>query len=327
MRRPLAAVLLLILAALAAACGGGGPAGPQKVTLVLDWFINPDHAGIIAAKTKGFFAEEGLEVTLQVPSDPSDPPKLVAAGAAEIAISYQPDVLLARAEGVPIVAIGAIVPTPLNSIQVLESSAITHPRDLAGKTIGNPGIPANTVYLHTILRQVGVDPSSVKEVDVGYDLLPALIGKRVDAVIGPYWNIEAIEAELLGYPVRVFHLEEWGVPDYDELVFITSEKTAKDKKDLLKRFLRAAARGHAYVVDNLEEAVELLLSEAPELKREAVELQVEELASIWEDADVFGEMSLARWQGFADFLHANQLVKTRLDARKAMTNEFLELGE
>ena len=317
--------LVAILALVLTACGGGeAEPGREKLTVALDWFINPDHAGIVAAQAEGFFDDEGLEVTLEVPADPTNPPKFAATGRVDLAISYQPDILLARAEGLPIVGIAAIVPVPLNSIQVLKTSGIGHPRDLAGKTIGSPGIPANSVYLQTILRQVGVDPSSVKEVDVGFELLPALVGGKVDAIIGAYWNIEAVNAELLGHPVDIFHLEDFGVPTYDELVFITSESNAKKKADVFRRFIRAVAKGHQFVVDFPDETVDLLLEAAPELQRDATERQVKLLVPLWQSMETFGQMDEGKWQRFADFLFDNKLVKEKLDASDAITTKLVE---
>ena len=166
-RLALIAALPLTIILLVAACGGDDDL--DRVVVALDWFPNADHAGIYAAQAQGFFENEGLEVVLQVPVNPEDPPKFVATGRVDFAISYEPDVIQAKAQGLPIVAVGAIVPVPLNSIQVLRSSGITGPGDLSGKRIAYPGIPSNEAYLATVLRQAGVDPGSVELVNVGFE--------------------------------------------------------------------------------------------------------------------------------------------------------------
>ena len=147
-----------------------------------------------AAPAQGYSEDEGLDVVLEPPVRPEDPPLFVASGRVDIGISYEPDVIQARAQGIPIIAIAAIVPVPLNSIQTLKTSGLTHPSQLAGKTIGYPGIPSNRVYLQTVLRNVGVDPSSVKLVNVGLNLAPALRGNRADAPIGPHWTGAGVDA-------------------------------------------------------------------------------------------------------------------------------------
>ena len=321
-RRLFGAGAFILIATLAlAACGGGGER--DKVILALDWFPNADHAGIYAAQAQGFFEDEGLDVELRVPANPEDPPKFVATGRVDLAISYEPDVILAKAQGLPITAVAAIVPVPLNSIQVLKSSGITSPAQLAGKTIGYPGIPANEVYLKTIFKNTGVDFSSVKLVDVGFDLSPAMRGNRVDATIGTYWNVEAVLAELEGFPVDVFRLEDWGVPLYDELVFIVSEEAVKDKADMIRRFLKAVARGHRYAVENPDAAVDAVAEANPEMRRDLIEGGVRLLVPLWAEMEPFGRMDPARWQQFVDFLYDNEIIEERPALDSLLTNDLL----
>ncbi len=322
--RPVIALGVIVsVAILALAACSGGSGDRDKLVLALDWFPNADHAGIYVAQAQGFFEDEGLDIELQIPGNPENPPKFVAAGQVDVAISYEPDVILAKAQGLPITAVGSIVPVPLNSIQVLKSSGITGPADLAGKTIGFPGIPANLAYLEAIWKHVGVDGSTVKMVDVGFDLSPAMRGERVDATIGAYWNVEAVLAELEGFPVDVFHLEDFGVPLYDELVFIVSEDSVRDKGDLITRFLRAVARGHQYAIDHPEEAVDAVLAANPTERRDLIEGGVRLLVPIWAAAETFGQMDEARWAKFVDFLYDNDLIDNRPDLDKLLTNEFI----
>ena len=307
-----------------AGCGGDGGNDQQKLVLALDWFPNADHAGVYAAQAQGYFAEEGLEVILQVPGNPEDPPKFVAADKVDLAISYQPDVIQAKAAGLPITAVGALVPVPLNSVLTLKTSGITTPAGLKGKRVAYPGIPSNEVYLQTMLKQAGVDRASVELVDVGFDLGPALRGGRVDAIIGGYWNVEAVEAELQGYPVNVMKLEAFGVPAYDELVFIASEKGVREKAEPIRKFLRAVAKGHAYAVTNPEGAIDAVAKANPEMERELIARGVRLLTPVWSAAIPFGRMDEGRWQTFVEFLYDNKLIEKKPAMDTLVTNRLLE---
>ena len=198
MRLRALAVLLAataLVAGLAIGCGGGDePAagdGARQVDLILDWYPNADHAGIYGAVDEGYFADEGLDVHPSVPSDPAAALKQVGAGKAPFAISYEPEVLLARSEGIPVVAVGAIVTHPLNSVIVRTDRGIERPRDLEGKTVGIAGVPSDRPLLDAVVRHDGGDPAQVRTKNVGFDLSPALAAGKVDAVIGAYWNMSS----------------------------------------------------------------------------------------------------------------------------------------
>ena len=181
------------------------PSEITKVSLALDWYPNSNHAGIYLAQDKGYFEDNNLEVDIYTPSDPSAILQSVGSGSDQFGISYQPDLLLARSEGVPVVAVTSIVKTPLNSIMTLGSSGISEPSELKGKKIGYPGIPLNVGLLQTILEGQGLTINDVELVDVGFDLVPALLSKRVDAVIGAYWSHESILIEL---ELSLIHISE-----------------------------------------------------------------------------------------------------------------------
>lgn len=207
-RRPV--VLLAVLALLApglVACGEKqettGSTTSQRVDLMLDYLPNADHAGIYAALDRGEFATAGLDVRPRVPSDPSAPLKLLAAGRADLAISYEPELLLARAKGADLVSIGALVQTPLTSLISLRGSKAVHrPAQLEGRRVGTAGIPYQDAYLETILDAAGVDRGRVRSVNVGFNLVPALLTRRVDAVLGMFWNVEGVELRRRGrHPV------------------------------------------------------------------------------------------------------------------------------
>ncbi len=184
-----AAVLALVLAGcgekkdVLTASGSG-----QPLTMMLDWFPNADHVGLYRALADGDFTKAGIDVHVQVPSDPATPLQLLAAGKVDVAVSYEPELLLARNRGARLVAIGAIVQRPLTSIVSLANQHITTPAKLRGKRVGDAGIPYQHAYLSTILQHVGVPPSSVKETNVGSNLVPAMLSGRVNATLGAYWN-------------------------------------------------------------------------------------------------------------------------------------------
>jgi putative hydroxymethylpyrimidine transport system substrate-binding protein len=165
---------------------------------MLDWFPNPDHAPVYVAKAKGFFAEQGLDVDIMVPADPNDPLKLVAAGKINFAISYQPSVITARSEGLPVVSIGALVQHPLSSILYLKSSGFKTPADLKGKRIGYSVEPLYRVLFEAVAEAAGLQTSDYDIYRVGFNLAPSLLSGKVDAAVGAFRNYEAIQIELEG---------------------------------------------------------------------------------------------------------------------------------
>ena len=219
-------------ALLLAACGEKQeticrPADPQSLTLMLDWFPNADHVGIYQALAEGDFSKAGLDVHVQVPSNPASPLELLAAGKVDVAISYEPEVLLARDRNLPLVSVAAIVQRPLTSIVSVGSKHIKTVAQLRGKRVGDAGIPYQHAYLQTILAHAGVPASSVNETNVGANLVPAMLSGRVDATLGAYWNYEAIQLQQMGKHPNVIRVNKVGVPTYDELVVVVRKSDAR----------------------------------------------------------------------------------------------------
>ena len=254
--------ILTLIAALAAAPAGAA----DKVTLLLDWFVNPDHGPILIAEENGYFAEAGLEVEVVPPADPSLPPRLVAAGQADLAVSYQPQLHLQVHEGLPLIRVGTLVATPLNCLLVLADGPIETPADLKGRKIGFSVAGVEEAILTAILGKYGVGFDEVELVNVNFSLSPSLMSGQVDAVIGAYRNFELNQMDIEGVPGRCFYIEEEGVPPYDELIYVANPATMD--KDVIARFLEATEKATQFIVNNPERAWEIFSSTAPELQDE-----------------------------------------------------------
>lgn len=240
------------------------PAAAQdKMTLLLDWFVNPDHGPIIVANEKGFFADQNLQVEIVAPADPSAPPKLVAAGQAELAVSYQPQLHLQVAAGLPLIRVGTLVATPLNCLLVLKDGRITQISDLKGGKVGFSVAGVEEALLTAILSKHGLSMSDIELVNVNWSLSPSLMSGQVDAVLGAYRNFELNQMEIEGVEGRCFYIEEEGVPTYDELIYVAN----KDKMDvgMIRRFLRATELATQYIVNHPEESWEAFKASSAEL--------------------------------------------------------------
>ncbi|MGN6557069.1 MAG: ABC transporter substrate-binding protein, partial [Solirubrobacterales bacterium] len=253
LRIPAIALAVLTLALALAACGskseeGGGER--ESFSLTLDFYPNPDHAGIYMAQKLGYFEEAGLDVSITAPSDPAAPVKQVAAGRTDLAISYEPEVALAREQGLDVVAVGALVNRPLTSLIWLKESKIKGVADLKGKTIATAGIPYQDAFLKTILARVHLTPEDVKSVNVGFGLLPALVGGSAQAMLGGYSNVEGIDLRERGKAPVVTPVDKLGVPTYDELVFVANRKTLEEDPQKFRLFLAALERGTKAAVEN-----------------------------------------------------------------------------
>lgn len=327
-RRALTLLLAVVACvALAAGCGGGddggGSGGLQSARLILDWFPNTDHAGIYSAIDEGFFEDAGVKVTPEVPSDPAAALKRLAAGRADFAISYEPEVLIARSQGVPVVAVGAIVTRPLNAV-IYRTDRITGADDLEGKTVGAAGLPSDRPLLDAVVRDGGGDPAKVTVKNVGYDLSPALAAGKVDAVIGAFWNIELVDLERQGQPVAALRLDEHGVPTYDELVVVTSDTVARDKPELVRAFLRGLQKGQDWAATDQAGAVDHLLAANKDLDEDTVKAQLRETAPVLSPSDVPTlHVDPAEWARFATWMTDNGLLTKPVDASAAVTARFL----
>jgi putative hydroxymethylpyrimidine transport system substrate-binding protein len=293
--------LTLILAFLAA------PAMAQdKMTLILDWFVNPDHGPIILAEELGYFEEAGLEVEVVAPADPSDPPKMVAAGQADLAISYQPQLHMQIENGLPLRRVGTLVATPLNCLLVLKDGPVKSTADLKGRKVGFSVAGVEEVLLSTILAQHGHSLDDIELVSVNWSLSPSLMSGQVDAVIGAYRNFELNQMEIEGVPGRCFYIEEEGVPAYDELIYVANPETMDT--DMIRRFLHATERATQYIMNHPQESWEIFAGTSRELQDELNE-------KAWVDtfprfATRPAALDHARYKRFEQFLLEAGMIET-----------------
>jgi putative hydroxymethylpyrimidine transport system substrate-binding protein len=331
-RRPALLAGALVAALALSACGEKHDtvtptaADAQPLNLMLDWFPNADHVGLYEALADGDFTKAGLDVHIRVPTDPATPLQLLAAGKVDVAVSYEPQLLLARDQGQPLVAIGAIVQRPLTAIVSLGSKHITKPSQLRGKKVGDAGIPYQRAYLSAILQHAGVPASSVKEVNVGDNLVPAMLSGRVDATLGAYWNYEAIQLRQLGKRPNVIHVEDAGVPDYDELVLVTTENDIANKNNELRRFVQAVGRGYAAVRADPQAGVDALLSANPSLSRKLQLASVDATLSSFFPAQSnlpWGWQVPSQWTAYGKWMLAQHLIKNSASVADASTNQLL----
>lgn len=324
-------VALLALALGLAACGEksedttGGEA--QSLSLTLDFYPNPDHAGIYMAQKLGYFEEAGLEVSISTPSDPSAPLKLLAAGKTDLAISYEPEVVLAHEEELPVTAVAAIVNRPLTSMIWLAKSGIKGVGDLKGKTVAYAGIPYQEAFLKTILARAQLSLSDVKAVNVGFGLLPALVGGSAQAMLGGYSNVEGVDLRERGKEPVVTPVDELGVPTYDELVLVANRKKLEEDPEAIRLFIAALARGTAAANERPNEATQAILEAndalEPKLTKAEVEATLPLLNPNVDPRQPFGYMNTQDWETFAGWMRDNELIEGLPKASELLSNDYL----
>jgi putative hydroxymethylpyrimidine transport system substrate-binding protein len=290
----------------------------EEMTIMLDWYPNAVHSYLYAAKNKGYFKEEGLDVEIKFPANPTDPINLAAAGKIDLGISYQPDVIMARAnEDIPVKSVAAIVRSPLNHLIFLKDSPIQSPKDLEGKTVGYPGIPLNEALLETMVKADGGDPARLNTIDVGFELGSSIVSEKTDAVIGAFLNHEVPVLANQGYQTRHFNPVDYGVPNFYELVLVTNDETWNEKEDNIRAFWSAAAKGYEFMKENPDEALQILLTNQDEANFPLVE-EVEQksleilLPKMEMDGEPFGSQSDESWQETAAWLEETGLLTEKV---------------
>ena len=329
MNRIVALLAASLLTLVLAACGEKkdvlSSGSQQSFTLMLDWVPNADHVGIYRALAEGDFSRAGLRVNVQTPTDPATPLQLLAAGKVDAAISYEPEVLLARDRGEPLVSVAALVQKPLTSIVSVGSKHITKPADLRGKKVGDAGIAYQHAYLQTILARAHVPAAKVKELNVGANLVPAMLSGRVDATLGSYWNYEAIQLQQRGKRPNVIHMEQVGVPTYDELVLVVRRSTIMTKTALVRRLVQALARGYESVRRDPRAGVASLLRASPGLDAKLQQASVRVTLPVFfpPAGKPWGWQDAGRWNAYGQWMLNNHLISNPAAIADASTNELL----
>jgi putative hydroxymethylpyrimidine transport system substrate-binding protein len=299
----------------------------KSFTVMLDWFPNADHAPLYSAIAAGDFRAAGLDVKPVVPAETAEPLKLLAAGKVDMAISYEPELLIARDQGLKLVSIGALVQRPLTSIIALPASHIKKVADLAGKTVGTAGIPYQAAELKTAVRAAGANPASVKEVNVGFNLVPAMLSGKVAATLGGFWNYEALQLQQLHKHPLTIPVDRAGVPTYDELVLVVRADEAHKRGQDLRAFLQALTRGEREVRSDPAAAAALVVKANPSLqaKLQLASIQQTLPAAVPAEAGKpFGWQSPSAWASFGEWMFSHQLLTHNPNAElPPFTNEFL----
>lgn len=282
------------------------PAAAEKFTVLLDWFVNPDHGPLYVALERGEFSKRGLDVELIAPADPNDPPKLVAAGRGDVAISYQPQLHLQTAAGLPLKRVGTLVATPLSSLVVLDDGPIRSIADLKGRKVGFSVGGFEDAVLGAMLETYGLKLEDVELINVNFSLSPSLMSGQVDAVIGAYRNFELNQMDIEGRPGRAFYPEEEGVPAYDELIIVTRSDNTENPQ--IGAFLEAVEAGTQYLINHPDAAWELFIKGRKDLDDELNR-------RAWRDtiprfALRPAALDAGRYQRFAEFLQARGLIDT-----------------
>jgi ABC-type nitrate/sulfonate/bicarbonate transport systems, periplasmic components len=276
----------------------------EKLTLILDWYINPDHAPVMVAEQIGAFKDAGLDVKIIPPSDPALPPRLVAAKQADLAITYQPQLHFFADEGLPLMRVGTLINTPLNTVIALDKN-IKSPADLKGKSIGYSVSGIEQATLATMLAHEKTPADAVKLINVNFQLTSALLTGKVDAVIGGYRNIEALEIKLQGKDPVVFNVEDYGVPAYDELILVANKESVNEPK--IKKFLAALKKGSDYLHAHPEESWKAFASQHPELNTELNHQAWMKTLPLF--ATDPAKLDTARYEHYEQFLFDNKLIK------------------
>ena len=283
----------------------------QKLTLMLDWFPNVDHLPIYVADEKGYFKDNQIEVKIISPSETSDALKLAASGNVDIAVSYQPQTIIAADRGLQIKAVAPLVVHPLTTLLFLDSKGINQPSDLSGKKIGYtvPGLMDVLLKAFASINQV----ENYIPVNVGFTILPSLVSNKVDAIMGPFKTYETVGMAQHGYTARFFELEKYGIPDYEELIFVCGSKALKEKSEAIHGFVEAVGRALKYTKTHPEKALALYLSAVPQADKK-IETKAFELTRPY-----FAESQShdpVKWQKFADFALEHGLINNKIDVNE-----------
>jgi ABC-type nitrate/sulfonate/bicarbonate transport system substrate-binding protein len=295
----------------------------EKVTVVLDWTPNTNHTGLYVAKEKGYFKEAGLDVNIIMPGE-TGADQLVASGKSQFGVGYQEGVTQARIQGVPLVSIAAVIQHNTSGFASPADKNIITPKDFTGKTYGGWGSPAEKSVIDSLMKTENADVEKVKIINIGDTDFFTAVKKDIDFA-WIYYGWTGVEAELRGEKINMVYLTDYSEKlDYYTPVLTTNEKMISENPETVKAFVKAAAKGYEFAIENPGDAADILLKAAPDLDPELVKKSQEWLAPKYQDdAPRWGEQKLEVWENYASWMYENGLLEKELDAKKAFTNEFL----
>lgn len=300
-----------------------GSASPETlipVTLVLEWFLNPDHLPIVAAKMRGFFREEGLDLSILVPTIPEESLDLVAKGKADFGVGEQTNLIRARDQGQPLISLGPLLAHTVVCLMYLKNGPVRRLEDLRGRRVGWPGLEIDLPILGTMLEAAGLTQADIIPVDVGFALTDALLSGKADAVFGAFRNYEQVEAELRGAAVEFASPTDYHVPDLYQLVVLTSDRMVARQPGVVRGFVRALSRGLAATHEHPDESLGLYL------KANAMADPTLSSRTFHATLPYFPEnlrQDPERWKAVRDWLHSRGVIKTRMSLQSLFTNAFV----
>jgi putative hydroxymethylpyrimidine transport system substrate-binding protein len=336
---PMALMMLLAVAVVAVACSNNsstssagasasGTGAPATLNVELDWVPNPDHVGLYYAQDKGYYTASNLTVNFRQPSNAADPIKLVALGKVDLAITYEPEMFYGQENGLPAIAVATVVPVPLNSLIVNPDEPITSLSQMNGKTVGVTGIPSDDAFYTTMLKTAGLTESQVPKVNVGFSLVPSILSNKVDAIIGGYQNVEAIQIQQeSGKKPSVFPADQLGVPSYAELVIAANaDRLSSDAAyaDAVRRFVAAVVQGTDGAIANPDEATTIMKADT-DYKPTFLDASVPYTLKLLKPAagTKTGCIDVANWQSYGEWMASNQLITGTPDASAIATTDYM----
>ncbi|MGZ4149052.1 MAG: ABC transporter substrate-binding protein [Actinomycetota bacterium] len=337
--------MLSVVALVAAACssnsstsstsaaqgsGSSGSTAPAAATLnvELDWVPNPDHVGLYYAQDKGYFTDSNLTIDFRQPSNAADPIKLVALNKVDLAITYEPEMFYGQQNGLPAIAVATVVPVPLNSLIVAPGETVTSLSQMAGKTVGVTGIPSDDAFYTTMLKTAGLSESDVTKVNVGFSLVPSILSNKVDAIIGGYRNVEAIQIQQeSGTKPTVFPADQLGVPSYAELVVAANaDRLQSDAAyaDAVKRFVADLVKGTDGAIADPAGATAIMKQDT-DYKPTFLDASVPYTLSLLKPAagTKTGCIDVANWQSYGEWMKSSALITSTPDASAIATDQYM----
>lgn len=322
---PVILVLLMAASLLNGCAAAPAETTKEKVTVLLDWTPNTNHTGLYTALERGYYAAEGLDVEIIQPSEGGSA-DLIAAGKGQFGISYQEQVTYARTakKPLPVKAIAAIIQHNTSGFASPAEKNIKTPKDFEGKKYGGWGSPMEESMLKALMQKANADFSKLSVVNIGALNFFESVKNSVDFT-WIYYGWDGVAAQVKNFPINFIRLQDVDpMLDFYTPVIIASEDTIAKKPELVKKFLRATAKGYQFAIEKPEEAVKDLLKSAKEVDAAIAAESQKYLASQYiADAKKWGEMKKEIWENYSNWMYDKGLLESKLNVEEAYTNEFL----